>query len=59
MENSLETYILSLDDVANCNTVSREVKRRQYIKYIKKKKPEKIGLPTIMAPMFQSNVEHE
>ena len=51
MESSLETYILSLDDVENSNTVSRKVKSRQFIKYIKNKKPEKIGLPPIMAPM--------
>ena len=52
MENLLETYILSLGDVANHNTVAKEVKRRQYII---KKKLEEIGLPTITVPLHCSS----
>ena len=43
-----------LDNVENQITVAKEVKRRQYVR---KKKLDEVGLPLLMAPLLQSNVE--
>ena len=43
-----------LDNVENQITVAKEVKRRLYFR---KKKLDEVGLPLLMAPLLQSNVE--
>ena len=44
------------NNVKNQNTVAIEVKRRQFIR---KKKLDKVGRPTILAPLLQTCVEQK
>ena len=44
------------NNVKNQNTVAKDAKRRQFRR---KKKLDKVGLPSILAPLLRSSVEQE